>query len=124
MKSFFTYILLISFAFRPMYTLGYIGYFELNIDYIIKIYCVNKDKPVLKCNGKCHLATQLDLPSNSSEETTPLIAEAFFPVYFETVELSVEGETLLLQEKKPVFGYIIPKYTNPDFRFVPPPKLS
>ena len=31
----------------------------VNYDYIVKELCENKDKPELKCNGKCHLAKQL-----------------------------------------------------------------
>lgn len=31
----------------------------LNKDYIAKVLCVNRDKPEMKCNGKCHLAKQL-----------------------------------------------------------------
>ena len=41
--------------------MGQYSYYQLNIDYIIETYCVNKDKPVLQCNGKCHLSKQLDL---------------------------------------------------------------
>ncbi len=33
--------------------------YGINYDYIVKELCENKDKPVLKCNGKCHLAKQL-----------------------------------------------------------------
>jgi len=31
----------------------------VNYDYISKKLCINKDKPALKCNGKCHLMKQL-----------------------------------------------------------------
>ncbi|NHM04539.1 hypothetical protein [Flavobacterium celericrescens] len=31
----------------------------VNYDYISKELCINKDKPALKCNGKCHLMKQL-----------------------------------------------------------------
>lgn len=31
----------------------------VNYDYINKELCINKDKPALKCNGKCHLMKQL-----------------------------------------------------------------
>jgi hypothetical protein len=48
--------------------LGYVAYFELNIDYIIETYCVNKEKPQLQCNGKCHLAKQLTLVAADTED--------------------------------------------------------
>ncbi len=87
MKACFAYILFLAFALRPAYNLGYVAYFELNIDYIIETYCVNKEEPKLQCNGKCHLAKQLkSTPNNSTEETSPYLTsffEAFFPVYFQ-----------------------------------------
>lgn len=61
------------------------AYFELNIDYIVETYCVNKEKPQLQCNGKCHLATQLATTSDTTEESASLntIFEVFIPVYFQ-----------------------------------------
>ena len=54
------------------------------MDYIIAKYCVNKDKPEMHCNGKCHLMKQLaiDAPKKESAKTIRLI-EAFYPVYFQ-----------------------------------------
>ena len=36
----------------------YVG-FEFNKNYIATVLCINRDKPVLKCNGKCYLSKQL-----------------------------------------------------------------
>ncbi|WP_425077021.1 hypothetical protein [Psychroserpens sp. S379A] len=62
-------------------------YYQLNIDYIIETYCVNKEEPELQCNGKCHLSKQLQVvstkTSNSSSNTiSNVLAESFFPVFF------------------------------------------
>ncbi|AUP79482.1 hypothetical protein [Flavivirga eckloniae] len=84
MKSFLAYILLFSLVLRPAYNIGYVAYFQLNIDYIIETYCVNKEKPELQCNGKCHLASQLTVnPIENTEDNSYLgsIFEAFVPVY-------------------------------------------
>ena len=35
------------------------GFYELNKDYIAKNLCENKDKPQMKCCGKCYLRKQL-----------------------------------------------------------------
>ena len=65
--------------------MGYMAYYELNIDYIIENYCVNKEKPQLQCNGKCHLATQLATNTDSSKGSSYLTSlfESFVPVYFQ-----------------------------------------
>ncbi|WMI67715.1 hypothetical protein [Mangrovimonas sp. YM274] len=85
-----------------MFYLGQIGYYELNIDYIIETYCVNKDKPQLQCNGKCHLAKQMQLTSTSSEDNTDatFLAEAFFPVFLvQQSEVIFKNNHLDLQKK-------------------------
>lgn len=45
--------------------------YEMNKAAITEAFCVNKEKPALKCNGKCHLATQLTqpLPTESNQPT-------------------------------------------------------
>jgi hypothetical protein len=34
-------------------------HFEMNRDFIAANYCENKARPVMQCNGKCHLSKQL-----------------------------------------------------------------
>jgi hypothetical protein len=78
------------FALRPAYTVSYLLYFQMNIDAIIQKYCVNKDKPQMHCNGKCHLMKELgfenDNPSSSNHKVASFL-EAFYPLYFEKTEL-------------------------------------
>lgn len=40
-----------------------------NYDYISKVLCVNKAKPALHCNGKCHLMKEL---AKASENEKPI----------------------------------------------------
>lgn len=49
--------------------------YEINKDYIAKNLCENKAKPMMHCNGKCHLRKQLqqqekkeNSPFNSTKE--------------------------------------------------------
>jgi len=43
--------------------------YVVNYDYISTVLCVNKAKPKLKCNGKCHLMKEL---AKTSESETPI----------------------------------------------------
>lgn len=60
--------------------------YVVNYDYISKVLCENKDKPQLKCNGKCHLmkelakASESDKPSSnpSEKKNTNLENEVLF----------------------------------------------
>jgi len=41
----------------------------INYDYITKVLCVNKAKPMMHCNGKCHLMKEL---AKTAEQDKPL----------------------------------------------------
>ncbi|AWM14273.1 hypothetical protein DI487_10680 [Flavobacterium sediminis] len=59
--------------------------YVVNYDYIKNELCVNKDKPQLHCNGKCHLAKELGKASeqgksqsNDKKENYHLESEILF----------------------------------------------
>ncbi len=64
-----------------------------NYDYIVENFCVNKDKPELKCNGQCYLMKQLAKQSND-DQTNP----------FEKQKKSESSEIVYLEK----FNYSIP----------------
>lgn len=51
-----------------MYKTSYVIYWKINQDIITAEFCENKAKPMLQCNGKCHLAKQLQEAENRAEE--------------------------------------------------------
>ena len=63
--------------------------YAMNKDYIARVYCENKEKPKMHCNGKCHLMKQL----KKAAEQTPrshavsIVSENFFPHYSPTSDL-------------------------------------
>jgi len=101
-------------------------YFGLNIDYIVEKYCVNKDKPVLQCNGKCHLSKQLQLQQTSKKGDNALtiqLTEAFFPLYFIETSIDIPSDNFeLLQKNNWSPSFFKEAFINrvPS----PPPKLS
>ncbi|MBL7719261.1 MAG: hypothetical protein JNL72_10535 [Flavipsychrobacter sp.] len=48
--------------------LGIIGMYRLNKDYIARNLCENRNKPKLKCNGKCQLNKQLKKANEQQEK--------------------------------------------------------
>ncbi|UOQ74770.1 hypothetical protein [Hymenobacter cellulosilyticus] len=56
--------------------------YQLHKERITELFCVNKDKPKLQCNGKCHLAKKLR-KANSSDSKTP--AGGFAKVKYDAV---------------------------------------
>jgi len=46
--------------------------YAVNYNYISKVLCVNKNKPKMHCNGKCHLMKEL---AKESESEKPLSSD-------------------------------------------------
>lgn len=44
--------------------------YAINKDYVAKVLCVNKNKPQMHCNGKCHLKKQLK--TEDKKEQSPV----------------------------------------------------
>lgn len=79
-------LLLLTFALRPAYYVGYFSYFQLNVDYIIENYCINKERPELDCNGKCYLMEQLAAADDqkrqdSASNAALTLMDAFVPLF-------------------------------------------
>jgi hypothetical protein len=103
--------------------MGYI----INYDYIIKELCENKAKPELKCNGKCHLMSELAKASENekpistkktgSTETEILFFQEFPPVSFPS------GIRILAPDKLPGYSNLysfLPHFVS----FRPPSYIS
>lgn len=64
--------------------------YVVNYEYISKVLCVNKAKPKLQCNGKCHLMKEL---AKASENEKPISSNKKVA--------SQEIEILFFEEIKP-----------------------
>jgi hypothetical protein len=57
---------------QPFYQTGYIAYWEINKDNIIKTECINRFKPMMHCNGKCQLYRELKKAADEEAENNKL----------------------------------------------------
>lgn len=97
MKRIVAITLLVLISLKPILYVGEVVYFQLNIDYIIETYCINKDKPQLECNGKCHLATQLaEIDPSTKDANAPntITPKEIFTLVFLTKSLVFTPENL------------------------------
>lgn len=58
-KRGFAILILAALTAQSFSQLGILAYYQLNKSYIARTLCVNRDKPMMHCNGKCYLAKQL-----------------------------------------------------------------
>ncbi len=59
MRAVIAILVMFSLSFQVLVKVAIIGWYELNKDYIAKNLCENRDKPQMKCCGKCYLRKQL-----------------------------------------------------------------
>lgn len=96
----------------------YISY-GLNYEYISTVLCINKEKPKLKCNGKCHLSKELqkateeeskskttqtkgvELTEYSPESSSFIFTIDFYELEKEVAFLSNKTITLSLDQSTP-----------------------
>jgi len=125
MKKYFTIILLAVIAIRPMYYVGLVAYYETHINEIIEKYCVNKDIPELKCNGKCHLAKQIATPQNNLQDYNKSISKisfAFYPLFFQEIKNTIYSQ-LELKDKQTIYNYSLDYSYLWVHKITQPPRL-
>lgn len=71
-------VFIMLYIFKPIFP---VATYIIQYDYIVNELCVNKDKPTLNCNGKCHLMKELAKASNDDQKENK---DYKFPV-FETI---------------------------------------
>jgi len=70
--------------------------YVVNYEYITKSLCVNKEKPQMQCNGKCHLMKEL---AKAAESEKPISSD----------------KKQLVQESEVLFLETIPSFDCADF---------
>lgn len=81
MKHFLSIVLIFVILLQSFSKLVLLSNYLLNNEFITLNYCVNKSKPKLKCNGKCHLTKQLkeqEKQESSSKDNSKSVDEAQF----------------------------------------------
>ena len=83
LKYLLSTILLFAIIIQSLGSMVVIAAFELNRDYIAKNLCVNRSKPKMHCNGKCHMHKMLQKEeSQSSGPSTPVKEKSEVVQYF------------------------------------------
>lgn len=91
MKKFLSLILLFAFLLPQLTKVGIFISFKANQDFIAKVLCINKEEPEMKCNGKCHLAKELN-KTESKDQNSP-------------ITVNIKTETTLFLEARKTFHF-------------------
>ena len=65
-------IIIILAIMQPVFTkIGIMIDFEINRDFISEVLCINRDKPMTICSGRCYLTSQLEKADEKENEQAP-----------------------------------------------------
>ena len=70
-------LLLCSLSMHCAGRLGIVARWWLNREYVAQVLCINRDKPKLQCNGKCHLVKQLKAAEEPQQPQSATSKQAF-----------------------------------------------
>ncbi|WP_378184942.1 hypothetical protein ACE939_08770 [Aquimarina sp. W85] len=125
MKIFFSILLVATFAIQPLLEMGNILYYQLNLDYIVEKFCVNKERPSLNCNGKCYLMSQMKTQSLSEDAPikTTISVETFIPLFFENISIELTGDNQIKSVTYQNWEYRSPYYQQYNSKIDHPPEV-
>jgi len=119
-RFFFSYLLIASVLFQACSYLITYSAFEVNQNFIAANLCINKDKPMMNCGGKCYLTKefkeqdkqqQSPFSNSKDKQESALFCEEIIPIIFFIVPLKGQ-DTNYRNENKP--------YSCKSFVFHPP----
>lgn len=71
-KKGIAFILLLVFTMQTFYASGFTLWFYANRKAIAQEHCINKNRPELKCDGKCFLSMKMKEAGHHQDENAPL----------------------------------------------------
>lgn len=108
MNRIISLLLIMALGFQCLSKLGLIAYYNINIEYIITELCENKNKPELKCNGKCYLKKKLGKADEAEKQTKGLLKQTELPVF---ISNSYSQESIKYSEITLLPGYLTDLYS-------------
>ena len=69
--------------------------YVINQDYIAEVLCINRDKPMLNCDGKCYLAKMIKEQQEEEHQDIPSADLREYPIGFVSI-LSCDFERTII----------------------------
>ncbi|WP_461636575.1 hypothetical protein [Labilibaculum euxinus] len=118
----FAYLLLLTFSFQSFEVVLITVNFKINQDFFASI-CTNKDKPEMKCNGKCHLKKQIQEHEKEESSKDKQITEKEYQLFIQSISILKNEPAILASAKQ--LAYIEPLHpTQHSFDIFHPPRIK
>ncbi|MNF25778.1 hypothetical protein D3C85_398330 [compost metagenome] len=102
--------------------------YVVNYEYISKVLCINKDKPKMHCNGKCHLMKELAKASDAEKPLSSdkkVVSPIFEILFFEEIKsIKITPICLGTKEKINQSYFNLYSHLNSGSVFHPPTFIS
>ena len=95
--------------------------FEIQREAITALFCINKEKPELHCDGKCYLEKQIKADEESHSDE-PQSRVEFINLIFTLASSDTEPLTQFATPVTHNFGYIIPHFSSAFHSIFHPPQ--
>jgi len=99
LSRFISFTLILALSFQCQVKLGLLTYYSVNIEYIIKELCENKDKPELNCKGKCFLKKKMAQADESEKKTNEIFKQIEFPAFIPNSTLTLSLKSIELENR-------------------------
>lgn len=99
LSRFISFTLILALSFQCQVKLGLLTYYSVNIEYIIKELCENKDKPELNCKGKCFLKKKMAQADESEKKTNEIFKQVEFPAFIPNSTLTLSLKSIELENR-------------------------
>jgi hypothetical protein len=93
---------------QPLSKFVLVAEYQVNKNYIAAFLCENKNKPHLKCEGKCHLAKELKKADQQENKLPSPVKEKLEVLYF------CEAAPTFFFQFPTVFKTNFPLFSSPD----------
>ncbi|CAN5487707.1 hypothetical protein BH09BAC4_BH09BAC4_24670 [soil metagenome] len=125
MKNALVYFLLVATLLPSISPWGTIAYYHVNKDYIARVLCQNRDKPMLHCDGQCYLAKRLKAQQDKQDkETTQRVQNSPVVQLFCQANLLFQfRQTWPILDSVAFSAYRFPSYTAPVAGLFHPPQV-
>ncbi|WP_242084152.1 hypothetical protein [Aestuariivivens sediminis] len=78
--------------------------YALNHEYIANFLCMNKEKPELQCNGKCHLTKELKKQQEQEPFSALSVSMEHYPIGFVTI-FQINGLSICSLNVNHIYSY-------------------
>lgn len=116
-----------SMAFKMLMAPIFFVDYELRKAYIIKNYCVNKNRPEMHCDGKCYLAKQIQKAEQEDEKqaTNSFINKLLSLEVIQKSDVYLNYFSAKGFTQKPVYNFFYqsPALQTHSFSFFHPPQV-